>query len=791
MIVKNLSQYWHLLGALLLMPLLCLGTGCTNTSPLPPEGTPAEGTASVTFRIVFPEVPASGRGAAPRSGLSLMSRQAGTVEAQTFSYADVTRIQVDVKETASGAMIYRNFDLQFSAGAWTGTIPILPSNVELTFEARALNAAGQVIFVGSTNQTLTADEQTVRIVLAPINDGITTTLPRIVRILVPSQFYFDRRDIINFDVEANAGERLTYAITAAPGGGSFFPTRGNITLLSSSGTFVGQYVPPRVSADTEFTHEVTVTNAAGHSVTVAFRTLVRQFDGGDATDTRVRVLFNPVIQRLDGRRVTGTDNIIWTATVSDDGPASELSYEWSFTPDGSYDPAPTLTGQTNPTTLQNYTTDLRGELRLAVTDAQGGRTTLRYTMVRDQFPDNPVQPGTPNFLSSIRGGGNHTCVILNNTDVRCWGYNAYGQLGYANTLSIGDDEHPWSAGNVQIVGHAKQLALGYEHTCALLTNGFIRCWGRNGYGQLGYGTTEHIGDGEPVTSEGYVSLGSQAVKIAAGHSHTCAVTTGGNVRCWGYNGHGELGYGHTNTIGDDELVWTSGNVNVGGAVVDIAAGYNHTCALLSDGKVRCWGHNTYGQLGYGHTEQVGDNEAPASVTEVQVGGPAIQISAGGYNTCALLATGRLVCWGYNEYGQLGYPDYYYWHYVGDNETPAQVGTIDVGDTVLQVAQGLVHTCALLSNGTVKCWGYGGHGRPGYGNGSTLIQPPAQTVDLGGASAYYLTAGDNHTCALLSTGKARCWGYGAYGQLGYANTFSYGDDELPSAAGDIQVLQPTP
>jgi alpha-tubulin suppressor-like RCC1 family protein len=181
------------------------------------------------------------------------------------------------------------------------------------------------------------------------------------------------------------------------------------------------------------------------------------------------------------------------------------------------------------------------------------------------------------------------------------------------------------------------------------------------------------------------------------------------------------------------------------------------------------------------------------VGEVNVGGLVKQLSAGDYHTCALLETGNVRCWGYNWHGQLGYG---HTAQVGDNETPASAGDIAVGDTVLQIIasmgdeqHGRSHTCALLSTGGVKCWGYNGQGQLGYGNTAGLNQPSTSTVDLGGASAYTLSAGGFHTCALLSTGKARCWGYNGHGQLGYANTTQIGDNELPSAAGDIQVVAP--
>src|SRR5207244_379546 len=128
-----------------------------------------------------------------------------------------------------------------------------------------------------------------------------------------------------------------------------------------------------------------------------------------------------------------------------------------------------------------------------------------------------------------------------------------------------------------------------------------------------------------------------------GRSHTCALLEGGTVRCWGEGLSGSLGYGNVNNIGDDESPASAGDVDVGGTVVQISVGAAHTCALLEGGTVRCWGANL--QLGYGNMNIVGDDETPASVGDVDVGGPAVQLAAGGFHTCVVLDGGAVRCWG--------------------------------------------------------------------------------------------------------------------------------------------------
>ena len=159
----------------------------------------------------------------------------------------------------------------------------------------------------------------------------------------------------------------------------------------------------------------------------------------------------------------------------------------------------------------------------------------------------------------------------------------------------------------------------------------------------------------------------------------------------------------------------------------------------------------------------------------------MQLSAGGNHTCALLDTGFMRCWGYNGSGQLGY---------GNDVNPWAPGTdVATGGKVLQMATGSDHTCALLNNGSIKCWGYNANGQLGYNGGGNLNAPSATAMDLSGATAYRVSTGSNHTCALLSTGAARCWGLNGFGQLGYGHTNSIGDNELPALSGDIKVMTP--
>jgi alpha-tubulin suppressor-like RCC1 family protein len=169
---------------------------------------------------------------------------------------------------------------------------------------------------------------------------------------------------------------------------------------------------------------------------------------------------------------------------------------------------------------------------------------------------------------------------------------------------------------VDVGGVVVQLAAGWEHTCALLETGVVRCWGFGVAGQLGYGNTDFIGDDEAPATAGDVDVGGVVVQLATGGLHTCALLETGAVRCWGYGESGPLGYGNTSWIGDDEAPATAGDVDVGGVVVQLTAGDVHTCALMGTGAVRCWGEGVSGRLGYGNTSHIGDDEHPASAGDV-------------------------------------------------------------------------------------------------------------------------------------------------------------------------------
>lgn len=384
------------------------------------------------------------------------------------------------------------------------------------------------------------------------------------------------------------------------------------------------------------------------------------------------------------------------------------------------------------------------------------------------------------------------CARFSTGAVRCWGDGRYGELGIGRLDVIGDDE-PASAGeDVRLGEPAVQLSVGANHVCAVLAGGRVRCWGAGAYGMLGYASTANIGDDEAPSSAGDVLLGGRAVRVAAGAVHTCALLEGGRVRCWGENDVGQLGYGHTARIGDDEAPASAGDVQIGGRATDVCVGAVQSCALLEGGAVRCWGNGVTGALGYGDDRFIGDNELPWTAGDVPIGEPVVALSCGWTHTCVLLGRGRARCWGQRfPAGKLGYSGFT-GLVVGDepSEIPALLPDIDVGGPVARIRAGVRHTCALLASGSLRCWGGAYWGTLGYGNleniGDDETPASAGDVPVGGTVAV-LGGGLFNTCVVLASGGLRCWGRNWSGQLGYGHTNDIGDDETPASAGDVPVF----
>jgi alpha-tubulin suppressor-like RCC1 family protein len=294
------------------------------------------------------------------------------------------------------------------------------------------------------------------------------------------------------------------------------------------------------------------------------------------------------------------------------------------------------------------------------------------------------------------------------------------------------------------------IAAGGYHTCALTGGGAVECWGYNNAGQLGDGTRT-----DRTTPVDVIGLASGVTAISAGYYHTCALMRLGGVTCWGANDFGQLGDGtHTSSATPVDVV------GLATGVIAISAGGVSTCALTNADAVWCWGNNTSGQLG--------DGTMTNSATPVAVSGLASGVEtivAGPDHACAVVGGGTVRCWGNNGGGQLGDGTYV------TSTTPVAVSGLASG--IEAIATGYSHTCALTAAGGVKCWGYNGDGRLGDGTMTITTTP----VDVSGLASGVeaISVGYYHTCALVAAGGVKCWGNNYAGALGNGMTI---DSNVP-------------
>ena len=394
----------------------------------------------------------------------------------------------------------------------------------------------------------------------------------------------------------------------------------------------------------------------------------------------------------------------------------------------------------------------------------------------------------PPGAKSIGIGWYHTCIATQMGKVHCWGANQYGQLGQGNTIAIGDNELPKIVGPVDLGADAKAVVAGENHTCALTTANTVRCWGRSDVGQLGLGSVNSLGDNEKPSVAGDVDVGGKVTQLAAGRDHTCALMETGAVRCWGGGLYGQTGHSNTVTIGDNELASAGGDLKVDPMLkaTAIAAGEYFSCALLESGKIRCWGYGGNGSLGYGNVNNIGDNEFPSTAGPIDLGADAVAIAAGRRHACVVTVNKTVRCWGLNANGQLGYGHV---NTIGDNELPKVSGDVNINnDKAVALALGYAHSCVLVEGDKVRCWGLGTTGVVGQGNTLTIgdnEQPGSIAAIDVGAPITVLGSNNNHACARTNAGGVRCWGTNTNGQLGYGNVLAIGDNEVPAIAGDVQ------
>lgn len=334
----------------------------------------------------------------------------------------------------------------------------------------------------------------------------------------------------------------------------------------------------------------------------------------------------------------------------------------------------------------------------------------------------------------VGAGNGRTCVRTGGNDVRCWGEFLVGD---------GTDAGRWVP--VDVVGlaaGATDLDVGYQHACAVTTAGGAVCWGVNLHGQLGDGTTTVRLS--PVAVSG---LSSGVATVAAAWQHSCAVMTTGDVKCWGDNHAGQLGDGTT----DDATVPVD-VVGLGTPVASVAGTFSRTCALTTAGGVKCWGDLPGG----------GSSSTPVDVAGLTTGITALAVADS--HICVLTSAGGVKCLGQNSFGQLG-------DGTVDDSPTTPVDVLGLTSGVIAIDATYSHSCAVLATGAVRCWGRNDRGQIGDG---TVFGPDRPTpVDVIGADGMTRVAtGLGHTCAIAADGAVKCWGSSGGASIGNGDAFPY-------------------
>ena len=317
---------------------------------------------------------------------------------------------------------------------------------------------------------------------------------------------------------------------------------------------------------------------------------------------------------------------------------------------------------------------------------------------------------------------------------------------------------------------------GTGHICALATDGTAKCWGNNIFGQLGDGTTENRSTPVDVLTEPGGPPLNGIEGIAAGGHHTCAVMDAGNVKCWGDDFFGQLGLGAEDDLPACSVFGPCSTtpVDVVGLqeeAATVAAGTRYSCALMVAGGIKCWGLNSIGQLGDGAGGPGIVRDTPVDV--VGLSAEAVAVHLGSEHTCALMDSGGVECWGSDAQGQLGAettmvcPDLL-GILVPCSPTPLAVEGL--APETISVTTGSVHTCAVSSGGSLKCWGRNTRGELGDGRAcESPCHTPVAVTGLGSGVAEASGSFGGNTCAITTAGAALCWGANLHGQLGTEKT----------------------
>jgi alpha-tubulin suppressor-like RCC1 family protein len=367
----------------------------------------------------------------------------------------------------------------------------------------------------------------------------------------------------------------------------------------------------------------------------------------------------------------------------------------------------------------------------------------------------------------ISAGLTHTCALLIDGSLRCWGNSGEGQIGNGRTDNVIAPVAPTGLGQVA------DVACGGYHTCVVIDDGSVWCWGENDSGQLGNSSLAMInglpGSATPVKVAGFPPAGTTAKAVAAGAEHTCVALSNGSVYCWGSDLGEQLGSTPTTSFNGQMPVSTVPlRVNgLSGQAAALAAGGDASYALLSDGTVADWGDGFQGSLGNGSS-----NASPSAGVIPSLSG-VTALSASESDFACVIAGGIAKCWGLDLYGELG-DDRFGSGVISMSPTNVQ-NPMGTTTAAVAIAAGDTHACAAYGNATVWCWGHDQSQQLGSPITTTVGTDPGSPVPVRvtglTGQATGLAAGRQHTCALLSNGAVWCWGDNTFGALGNNSTTS--------------------
>lgn len=396
--------------------------------------------------------------------------------------------------------------------------------------------------------------------------------------------------------------------------------------------------------------------------------------------------------------------------------------------------------------------------------SDGGEFLPEFDEPRDTHLNRNYPGSTSGSIysaSTILASWNYTCVVVDNQGMKCWGDGGNGRLGHGQWGNRASPVDVDLGGNGGSTTASKVSQGSSHHSCAIMTDGTMQCWGEDYYGQNGHGSGGgwHSSDSTPVQVS--MPTGRTAVTVANGLHHSCAIMDDSSLYCWGQNGDGQLGTGDT----EDTNIPTEIDLGTNKYPIAVTAGFNSACVILNDSTGMCTGTNQDGQMGTGNTTNL---TSFTPMTLLPANANLAALSIGVRHTCGLLDNGSVYCWGWGTYGQLGDGTTQ-----TKNSTAVQV-QLPQGRTAIAIDSGMFHTCAILDDDNAMCWGGNEYGQIGD-NTTTDRTTPTNVSMPAGLGVSSISAGRVHTCAIATNGSVWCWGAYQKGQLGNGWTT---DSDIP-------------